>query len=247
MGIMFLSTPQNVTDLELLLEIGVPALKVGSDDLTNGPLIERYARTGLPLILSCGMADLAEVHQALEAAGHFDGHPVVLLLCTSQYPTPAGDVNLNKLRTLAAAFPGVVPGFSDHTQGAVAAAAAVGLGAVVFEKHFTLDHDLPGPDHWFSEDPPGLTAWVAAIRGADAMMGTGIVRPTDAERVMRRMARRSVTALRDIAPGELLTDENTGLRRPGTGLAPSQLGLVVGRHSAVAVPKGKLLAMEDIA
>ena len=159
-GIIFMSTPQNRSDLDLLLEVGLPAVKIGSDDFTNLPLIRSYAQTGLPMILSCGMSDLSEVHQALDAAGGFDGYPVALLLCTSQYPTPPIDVNLRKLRTLQGAFPGLVTGFSDHTQGPLAASLAVALGAAIFEKHFTLDHDQPGPDHWFSEDPVGLESWV---------------------------------------------------------------------------------------
>jgi sialic acid synthase SpsE len=113
---MFLSTPQNRTDLDLLLELGVEAVKVGSDDFTNLPLLRSYATAGLPLILSCGMADLSEVYRSLETVGAFEGAPVILLLCTSEYPTPAPDVNLRKLTTLRAAFPPVVLGFSDHTR-----------------------------------------------------------------------------------------------------------------------------------
>jgi NeuB family len=116
-GILFMSTPQNRSDLDLLLEVGVPAVKVGSDDFTNLPLLESHAATGLPLILSCGMADLGEVHRSLEAVGALDGYPTVLLLCTSQYPTPPEDVNLRKLATLQAAFPMVPLGLSDHTTG----------------------------------------------------------------------------------------------------------------------------------
>jgi len=168
-GITFFSTPQNRSDLDLLLEIGVPAVKVGSDDFTNLPLLRSYIESQLPLILSCGMSDLAEVHQALEMAGWFDGYSVALLLCTSQYPTPAEDVNINKLTTLHQAFPGLLLGFSDHTQGPLAAALAVARGARIFEKHFTLDQNMVGPDHWFSEEPAGLTKWISHIREADKL------------------------------------------------------------------------------
>jgi N,N'-diacetyllegionaminate synthase len=220
-GILFLSTPQNRSDLDLLLELGIPAVKVGSDDFTNLPLLKDYATAGLPMLVSCGMSDLAEVYQALEAVGTLDGHPTILMLCTSQYPTPPKDVNLLKLTTLAKAFPTTVIGFSDHTQGPLASSLAVGLGAKVFEKHFTLSHDLPGPDHWFSEDTDGARDWVNSIRTSQVMMGTAQVRPTEAERAMRLLARRSVVALKDVAPGEILTADNIGLRRPGTGLPPS--------------------------
>ncbi|WP_429022965.1 N-acetylneuraminate synthase family protein [Aeromonas allosaccharophila] len=244
--ITFLSTPQNVTDMELLLQLGVSALKVGSDDFTNIPLLKQYSATGLPLLISCGMANLGEVYQALDVTGAMEGKPVVLMLCTSQYPTPVTDVNLSKLKTLAAAFPNLVLGFSDHTQGPLAAAIAYGLGAVVFEKHFTLDHQLPGPDHWFSEDPNGARKWISAIRDAHLMLGSPLIRPTIAEQDMKVLARRSITILKDITPGEILSNINIGLRRPGNGLQPIHLDNVLGRVAKHRLQKGTLLSWEDI-
>lgn len=244
-GILFLSTPQNSSDLELLLDMGVAAVKVGSDDFTNLPLLRSYAATGLPLIVSCGMANLAEVYQALEAIGALDGYPTVLMLCTTQYPTPASDVNLLKLKTLARAFPMLPLGFSDHTEGFGAAPLALALGACVFEKHFTLDHALPGPDHWFSEDPLGLRAWVDSIRLAGVMMGSPVVRATAAEEEMKTLARRSIVALRDVQEGELLDDSTIGLRRPGNGLAPSLFESVLGLSAARFVPAGSCLRLGD--
>lgn len=245
-GITFLSTPQNATDLALLLEIGIPAIKVGSDDFTNLPLIRDYTKAGLPLILSCGMSDLAEVHQALEASGWLSGRQVVLLLCTSEYPTSPQDVNLRKLTTLQHAFPGLLTGFSDHTQGDLAAGLAVALGGRVFEKHFTLDHGLPGPDHWFSEEPAGLKKWVATIRNAEMMMGSRIVMPTPGEREMRTLARRSVVALQDIAEGERLQAQNIGLRRPGDGLPPAMLDLLLGMVAARGIKSGEKIFLKDV-
>jgi N,N'-diacetyllegionaminate synthase len=245
-GILFLSTPQNVSDLELLLEIGVSALKVGSDDFTNLPLLKHYATTGLPLFISCGMADLGEVYDALDASGAMRDTAVMLMLCTSQYPTPPQDANLLKLRTLAGAFPGLPLGFSDHTQGPLAAAIACGLGACAFEKHFTLDRDLPGPDHWFSEDPATAAEWVAAIRSAKQLLGRAEVVPSPAERDMRRLARRSVTALRDIASGEVLTEENLGLRRPGDGLPPRFIELAWGCKARRPIGTGQQLELGDL-
>jgi len=245
-GIIFMSTPQNRSDLDLLLEIGVPAVKVGSDDFTNLPLLKSYAATGLPLILSCGMADLGEVYRSLDAVGARDGYPTVLLLCTSQYPTPAKDVNLRKLGTLRAAFPMVPLGLSDHTIGPLASALAAGLGACVFEKHFTLSGDLPGPDHWFSEAPGDLANWVDSIRTAQAMLGCAEVRPTDAERDMRKIARRSVVALRRVARGERFTAENVAVRRPGTGLPPEMLEHVLGKIAAREIGAGHPVNMGDL-
>jgi len=244
-GILFLSTPQNRSDLELLLMLGIPAVKVGSDDLTNLPLLKSYAQTGLPLILSCGMASLSEVHDALEAVGALDGYPTVLLLCTSQYPTPPVDVNLRRLDTIRQAFPSVVPGFSDHTQGWLAAGLALALGAMVFEKHFTLDHNLPGPDHWFSADPMELREWVRAIRTAETMMGIEEVRATAAEEEMKVLARRSLVILREVAAGERLTERNLGLKRPGHGLPPAFIEQVYGTTARRALPKGHVLRIGD--
>lgn len=246
LGIVFMSTPQNRSDLDILLEVGVPAVKIGSDDFTNLPLLKSYAATGLPIILSCGMADLAEIYRSLDTIGAFDGYPIVLLLCTSQYPTPPADVNLTKLRTLRAAFPHLTLGFSDHTEGPLASSVAVGFGAAVFEKHFTLSHDLPGPDHWFSETPETLRLWVESIAKAHKMMGSAVLRPTDAEREMRRIARRSIVALRPIAKGDTLTSANIAIRRPATGLPPELLDAVLGRTVTRALEAGDPLTLEHI-
>lgn len=243
--IIFLSSPQNRSDLDLLLEVGVPAVKIGSDDFTNLPLLRSYTETGLPLIVSCGMSDLSDVYNALEVIGFFQGYPTILMLCTSEYPTPPESVNLLKLRTLSHAFPGIVLGFSDHTQGPLASALAVALGACVFEKHFTLNHNLPGPDHWFSEEPEGLKRWADAIRNASIMLGKAEVRPTKAEIEMRLLARRSIITLRDVKEGEKITLENIGLRRPGNGLPPGMLDKVIGMKAAHDVSKGTLLKMGD--
>ena len=245
-GITFFSTPQNRADLDLLVALGVPAIKVGSDDFTNLPLLRNYAGVGLPMILSCGMSDIAEVHQALDAAGWFDSRPVALLLCTSQYPTPPRDVNISKLTTLQQAFPGLLTGFSDHTEGPLAAALAVSRGARIFEKHFTMDKDLPGPDHWFSEDPAGLSLWIDNIRAADMILGSPLVRPTEAELAMRIVARRSVVALRDIQAGDILDDSNVGLRRPGDGLPPSMIPRVLGLAATRDIKKGGRLSLGDM-
>ena len=246
-GIIFFSTPQNPGDLDVLMEVGVPAVKIGSDDFNNLPLLRRYAQTGLPVLVSCGMSDMAEVHQSLEALGTFEGYPTVLFLCTSQYPTPPADVNLLKLKSLAGAFPGLVLGFSDHTQGPMASSLAVAMGATIFEKHFTLDHDLPGPDHWFSEDPKGLREWVAAIRQAHTMLGSPLVRPTGPEMAMRTLARRSIVALKPIPEGGVLSEDNLGLRRPGDGLPARFWELLIGRKSLKAIAVGDQIRLGDFA
>ena len=244
--ILFLSTPQNRSDLDLLLEIGVPAIKVGSDDFTNIPLIKSYSETGLPLILSCGMSNLAEIYSSLEAVGSLDGYPTVLLLCTSQYPTPLKDVNLLKLKTLRSTFPMLVHGFSDHTQGPLASSVAAALGACFFEKHFTLNHNDAGPDHWFSEDPKGLMEWVKSIQNVYDILGSGIVRPTHQEEKEKLGGRRSIVAIKNIIKGERFSLENIGLRRPGTGLPPVLIGKFLQAKSSRIINKGEMLKYKDL-
>ena len=245
-NILFLSTPQNRSDLDLLLELELQAIKVGSDDFTNLPLLEDYSTTKLPMIVSCGMSDLAEVYQALDAIGTFEGYPTILLLCTSQYPTPPEDVNLLKLKTLTNTFPDLVLGFSDHTKGSLASSLAVGFGAVFFEKHFTLDNNLAGPDHWFSENPESLKDWVESIHQSYQMMGDSIVRPTSKELEMRKLARRSIVILKDTKKGDKLTEENIGLRRAGNGLAPVLMKDMLGSFASQDLVEGNLLELKNV-
>jgi sialic acid synthase SpsE len=241
LGIIFMSTPQNRSDLDLLLEVGVPAVKVGSDDFTNIQLLRSYAKVGLPLILSCGMADLGEVYRSLDAVGALDGHPTVLLLCTSQYPTPPMDVNLRKIAALQAAFPMIPIGFSDHTVGALASSLASALGACFFEKHFTLDHNSPGPDHWFSAEPADVAEWVEGIRTAKTMLGSGLVRPTSAERINRSEFQRVIVAACDIAAGDVISEKCLATRRIPHGLGmPAQLiDHVIGRRAPKSYVSGE--------
>jgi N,N'-diacetyllegionaminate synthase len=244
-NIMFLSTPQNPSDLELLLDIGIDVIKVGSDDFNNIPLLKSYKKANLPMILSCGMADLSDVFIALEAVGAFEGAPIILCLCTSQYPTPPEDINLEKLRTLKAAFPMLVLGFSDHSQGALASSLAVTYGAALFEKHFTLDHNLQGPDHWFSENPISLKQWRDSIHQAYVMKGSAVIRATEQELSMRTLARRSIVAITDINPNDKLTDKNIGLRRPGDGLPPILWDKVVGFSANKVIKQGTKINFGD--
>ena len=245
-NILFLSTPQNRSDLDLLLKLNIQAIKVGSDDFTNLPLLEDYATTKLPMIVSCGMADMLEVRQALEVIGSLRGYPTILLLCTSQYPTPSNDVNLLKLKTLAKNFPKITLGFSDHTKGSLASSLAVSFGAVFFEKHFTLDNNLPGPDHWFSENPQSLKDWVNSIKKSYIMMGTSEIKPTLKELEMRKLARRSVVVIKDIKKGEIFNEENIGLRRAGLGLPPIKFQDILGNKASEDLFEGNLLKLKNV-
>lgn len=244
--ILFLSTPQNVTDLEMLLNIGIEAIKIGSDDFVNIPLIKRYAQKELPMFLSCGMATRKEVQEALNTIKMEGNKKICLLLCTSEYPTPPEDVNIKKLDTLAHEFPDVILGFSDHTQGNTAAIMAVGMGARVFEKHFTLKHSLPGPDHWFSEEPHELELWVEAIHTAYHMLGSSEISPTEKEKEMRKVAHRSVTTIRQINKKEIFTEQNLGLRRPGTGLPANVWEQIIGKRATRAIAPNEQLTWKDV-
>lgn len=246
-GIRFLSTPQNRSDLNLLLELGIEAIKVGSDDFINTPLIKDYAETGLPLILSCGMADIAEIHHTIKTIKDIKPeYPLVLCLCTSQYPTPPQDINLKKFQTLTACFPDLILGFSDHSQGPLASSLAVAFGAKVFEKHFTLDNNLPGPDHWFSENPDSLKEWVDHIRLADTMLGSAELVPTEQEKDMRILARRSIVSTQKINKGETFDKDNLSLKRPGSGLPPAMLESILGNKAACDIDAGAILRHRDI-
>jgi len=243
--ILFLSTPENITDLELLVQIGIPAIKVGSDELINIPLLKDFAKTKLPIILSSGMCTLDEVTKSLNAIGALDDYPTILLVTTSEYPTPNENVNLLKFKTLTKNFPNIPLGFSDHTQGVLASSSACVMGACVFEKHFTLNHNLPGPDHWFSADPNELKEWVKAVRTSYTMLGSEEIQPTVNEEKLKVLARRSIRALTDITKGELFTKENIGFTRPGNGLQPIMMEKIIGLEAKQGICKGKLIDQND--
>lgn len=232
-GINFFSTPQNVSDLKILQKVGISIIKVGSDDLTNLPLLENYAKSGLPIILSSGMSDISEVHKALEAVGWYNGYPTALLLCTSMYPTPLEKVNASRIKSLIHGFPGLIVGFSDHTQGTIAATIASALGACIFEKHFTLDQDLAGPDHWFSASPRSLSSWVADIHNSRNILGTPFIIPNVEELKNKKEFQRTIVAIVDIKNGDFFSSENIGIRRaPGGGeFEPIMYNKLIGKKA----------------
>lgn len=245
-GILFLSTAGNVSDLELLLSIGIKAVKVGSDDFVNIPLIRRYSKENIPLLLSCGMATEDEIDLTLKNAEFFNGKDMCLFLCTSQYPTHPKDVNIRKLITLQKKYPGLVVGLSDHTNGSTAACMAVALGAKIFEKHFTMDHNLPGPDHWFSETPETLKHWVNSIREAYQMLGNERLQPTEAEMKQRIEYHRSITTTHEIYTGEIFTKDNLCMKRPGNGLPASMWDAIIGKKAKKDIKRNVQLKREDI-
>lgn len=242
-GLVFLSSPFDEASADLLDDLEVPALKLGSGELTNLPLLRHVARKGRPVILSTGMADLGEVEAALIAVRRAGDPPVVLLHCVSCYPAHPAEVNLRAMETMRDAF-GVPVGYSDHTLGHEATLAAVALGACVIEKHFTVDRTLPGPDHQASVEPVELAALVASIRQVEMTLGHGRKVPLPREAEIAAVARKSLVTARDVAAGEVLDDAAVAILRPGTGLPPSEHEAVIGRTAAVDIPTGTPLTRE---
>jgi N-acetylneuraminate synthase len=227
-GLTFMSTPYDAAAVERLVELGVPAIKIASCDLTFGPLLVSAAKSGLPIILSTGAATLDEVRQALDLLTSAGGDDVILLQCTTSYPAPAADVNLGAMTALAGL--GKLVGFSDHSEGMSLAIAARALGAVVIEKHFTLDRADVGPDHAASLDPEELGLLIRAIREVEVALGDGTKDVRDVERDTRSLMRRSVVAARHLSAGRVLTEEDLAYKRPGTGESPMKWRELIGRR-----------------
>jgi N,N'-diacetyllegionaminate synthase len=231
LGIIFFSTPQNYSDLELLIRIGIPLIKVGSDDFNNLPMLEKFTNFNIPIIVSCGMSKKIEIQKTMSLLKR-KKTKVILLLCTSEYPTPSENVNLMKLKTLQKLYPNLLLGFSDHTVGSLSACAALSFGACVFEKHFTLNNKDIGPDHWFSENPKNLKKWVDDIRETYKIFGDDKLKPTKLENEMRLIARRSIVASKDIEKNEKITAKNTCFKRPGDGMKPEDLKKIINLKAA---------------
>jgi N-acetylneuraminate synthase len=231
-GIGFFSTAFDAESFDMLMDLGIDRVKIASGEITNLPFLRHVGRSAKPVLLSTGMATLGEIESALdvlEQAGTPRKH-ITILHCNTEYPTPPSDVNLRAMTTLRQTF-GLEVGYSDHTAGIEIPIAAVALGATVIEKHFTLDRNLPGPDHKASLEPDELKAMVLAIRNVESALGDGIKRPSDSERKNRSIARKSLVAARDIRAGEQFSETNLTVKRPGTGLSPFRWDEVVGQRA----------------
>ena len=245
-GLVFLSTPFDVDSVDFLAELGVPAFKIPSGELTHPALLARIASKRKPLLISTGMSTLEEVANAVRLVQAQGAHDICLLQCTSNYPANAADVNLRAMVTMEETFE-VPVGLSDHTEGVEVALAAVALGAAVIEKHLTLDRMMTGPDHAASMEPAEFQALIRGIRKVEKALGTGEKKPAVTEQNVARAARRSLVAARDIVGGAILTKQDIAFKRPGTGIAPALIGRVLGRHAVRTISAGTLLAWEDLA
>ncbi len=234
-GILFLSTPFDEDSADFLESMNVPAFKVSSGDLTDLIFLRHIASKGLPVLLSTGMGTLDEVREAVNALTGVPG--LALLHCVSNYPADPAHVNLRAMDTLRLAF-GVPVGYSDHSEGLAVALAAVALGAVVLEKHFTLDRTLPGPDHRASLEPAELGKLVEDIRTIERAMGHGRKEPAPSELETASVARKSLVAACDIPAGTIVSREHVAARRPGTGIPPGILERLLGRKTRTAMTAG---------
>ena len=218
-GICFLSTPFDFESINFLNSINMPFWKVPSGEVTNMPYLEAIGKTGKPVLMSTGMCELSEIETAINVLKQSGTSEIKLLHCNTEYPTPFEDVNLKAMQTMRDVF-GVEVGYSDHTKGIEVPIAAVALGATVVEKHFTLDRKMKGPDHEASLEPDELSAMVSSIRHIEKALGTGEKTPSPSEKKNIAVARKSIVAKTKIKAGEILTEDNITVKRPGTGLSP---------------------------
>ena len=242
--IIFLSTPHSSDAIDFIEPI-VPAYKVGSGDLTNLSSLKNKAKKRKPIILSTGMSTLGEVEEALKIIRDEGVEDIILLHCVSNYPAKIEDINLRAMETLKQAFKLPV-GFSDHTLGITVPIAAVALGACIIEKHFTLDRNLPGPDHKASLEPNELKEMVKTIRNIEKALGDGIKKPTEDEEEIKKVARKSIVAKVDILRGTIITENMLGIKRPGTGIEPKHWDDIVGKKTKVNIIKDKIITWEII-
>lgn len=254
LGLEFMSTPFDEESADFLAELGMKRFKVPSGEITNEQFLAHLAAYGRPIILSTGMADMAEITEAVETIKQARGDArlpelgagdLTILHCTSNYPAAYDDVNLRAMETIAKTTQLPV-GYSDHTLGIAVSTAAVAMGAAVIEKHFTTDCNLPGPDHRASLTIPELTEMVNQIRAVELALGSAEKRPTETELPVRALVRRSVTSLASIAMGSVIKASDIALLRPGDGIPPRERKNVIGKRAARAISPGATLQWSDL-
>ncbi len=245
-GIIFFSTAHDEVSLKVLDDLDVPAYKIGSGEVKNWPFLAEVASRGKPVVLSTGMYALDDVARALEVIAEVGNPNLVVLHCVTSYPTHPKEVNLLAIRTIEKTF-GVITGYSDHTRGYHFPLAAVALGARIIEKHITLDFNVPDAQDWqVSCGPNDLTLMVRQMREIETGLGSGVKEPGKAEKSSMAWARKSLVAAGDILPEEVITPEKIKAKRPGTGIAPSEMGKVLGRTARVEIKADSLILWEHL-
>lgn len=244
-GIIFLSSPFDFESVDFLENIGISAYKIGSGEITNIPFLSYVSSKGKPIILSTGMSSLAEVEQAMDIIKSEGNDKIILLHCTSNYPTNYNDVNLRAMETLKYAFK-VPVGYSDHTEGIEISIAALAMGAVVIEKHFTLDKSMEGPDHKASLSPEELKKLITSIRNVEKAFGDGIKKITEAEKNVRSVARKSIVANKRIKQGDIIKLEDLTFKRPGSGIEPKMVDMIINKKAKVDISYDEIITWEMI-
>lgn len=241
----FMSTPFDYESVDLLEELDVKVYKMSSGDITNKQLLQYVAKKGKPMIISTGMCTLDEVDEAVSWIEECGNKNITILHCTSNYPAPYDEVNMNAMLTLRDRYP-YPAGYSDHTKGIEIPIMAVSMGAVVIEKHFTLDNNMEGPDHKASLNVDDLKMMVSSIRHIEKAFGDGNKVPSQSELSTREVARKSIVVNRDIKAGSVISNADLSLKRPGTGILPKFLDDLIGKRVKRELKADEMLAWEDV-
>lgn len=246
-GIKFLSTAFDNDSIEFLYQLGIDFFKVPSGEITNYFYLRKIAEKNIPIVLSTGMSDMNDIRNALNVL--FDAGvnkaDIVILHCNSQYPSPIEDVNLSAMLSIQKEFD-IAVGYSDHTAGLEVSIAAVAMGAVVIEKHFTLDRNLPGPDHKASLEPAELKHYVQQIRNTEILLGSHLKQPSNSERVNMQVGRKSLHAKTAINEGDILSEENVFACRPGNGISPMDWESIKGKVAKSSIQKMQAISLSDL-
>ena len=245
-GIKFLSTAFDLDSIDLLDNLDIDIFKIPSGEITNLPYLRKIATKKKDVIVSTGMSTLSDIEAALTVLydSGIDRDKIIVLHCNTEYPTPMSDVNLSAMNTIGEAFK-VKVGYSDHTLGIEIPIAAVARGAVCIEKHFTLDRNMPGPDHRASLEPHELKAMVTSIRNIEKALGNGIKKPSASEIPNIEIARKSIHLSKDLSKGHIITSKDLEMKRPGTGISPMDLGFVIGKATTRKLSRETLLTHKD--
>lgn len=241
----FISTPFDMDSIEFLNTLDMDFWKLPSGEITNLPYLVRIAQTGKPIMMSTGMCELEEIREAIHWLKKSGAEEITLLHCNTQYPTPMADVNLKAMETLRKEFQ-IEVGYSDHTVGIEVPIAAAALGAVVIEKHFTLDKEMEGPDHRASLNPKELQDMILAIRNIEKALGSSKKTPTDSEKSNITVARKSIVAKSNIKKGDVFTEENITVKRPGTGISPMQWYEILGQTAKQSYAEDEVLDVNEM-
>ena len=244
-GIPLFSTPFDEKSLDLIVELGMPAIKIASCDLTNLPFLKLAAQKKLPIVLSCGMGTMGEIELALETIFSEDNEEVILLYCVSNYPAEIEETDINSIKTLQSAFK-VPIGFSDHTMGNLSAIVSATVGAVMIEKHFTSDRGLPGVDQSISMEPAELKELKETTINVMKLLGSGKRELRSSEKEIKKIIRRSLVAKCDIKKGEKITRDMLSIKRPETGISPTDFDRVLGREARTDILAEEVLTWEMV-